>query len=137
MDQHFLFLSSQDSLNYYPDNQQSDFSVYLPQVLHLEGVWTVALKEISLFNLARQELIIYCNICEDSVVNAAKLPILKRLSLPQNRNNPITLTYPDSFYIPVKTKQISTVRIYIQKQGNSIKLGKGSTTCVLHLKRAA
>ena len=46
--QFYVHLSSRDSMQYFPRNNTSRFTVKLPEILHLNGQWEVALCEIGL-----------------------------------------------------------------------------------------
>ena len=47
MNNFYLFLSSQDSLNVCKNNSSSDFWLQLPKTYFLEGQWLCSLKQVS------------------------------------------------------------------------------------------
>ena len=47
-EQHFLYLSSDDSHNVFPNNKALDFKVRLPNILQLEGEWMCAVLQVAL-----------------------------------------------------------------------------------------
>lgn len=59
----YLTLMSNSSLNYYPENKTSAFTIHLPQKIQLLGEWTVALAELhypyNFFNVTHGENNIY------------------------------------------------------------------------------
>lgn len=59
----YLTLMSNSSLNYYPENKTSTFTVHLPQKIQLLGEWSVALAELhypyNFFNVTDGENNIY------------------------------------------------------------------------------
>ena len=42
----YVNISSDNSLDYFPNNSPSDFRLHLKQTLRLHGYWTVALTDI-------------------------------------------------------------------------------------------
>ena len=79
----YIYLSSEDSQDLYPDNNMTDFVVELPQTIHLdEGQWEMALMEANYDKDIHKDhgsLYLLCDICEYSIVRNNKQPILRKL----------------------------------------------------------
>ena len=55
----YLFLSSDDSKNYHPDNVAHSFTVELPERVNLDGNWMIALCDIYTEDLINETLFIF------------------------------------------------------------------------------
>lgn len=92
----YLTLMSNSSLNYYPENKTSTFTVHLPQKIQLIGEWAVALAEIhypyNFFNVTDGENYIYVELN----VGGEDLNSIDRTKDP----NQITQSHHDKFSIP-------------------------------------
>ena len=76
--QFYLHLSSKDSMQYFLGNDTSRFTVKLPEILHLNGQWEVALCEIGLPKAKPQpnKLLVCSEICNESICEK-RLPLLR------------------------------------------------------------
>ena len=134
MNQHYLFLSSADGTVFHPENDAKNFIVELNQPLQLNNNWTCALLDITL-NIrlpnSADLLNVYCDLCDNSVVNLKRLPILRRIAF---QNGTQTFQFP--YYIPISRDQIQRFRIYIaDAHGEQQSIHIQSLSCTLHLKK--
>ena len=88
-----------DSMQLFPNNNASSFTVQLGREIRFDGQWMLALRDISFEfssedrpNFAGQNVYIYTNIIDFSFVGANLKPLLKRVSLgrPIHAGNRIT-----------------------------------------------
>ena len=129
--QFHLFLSSVDSMEYYPQNYPGQFLIHLPETLKLEGEWWVGLSDISYPEPLNSSCInVMTNICEDSAWRGTKQAILRRIPTQGNINHHI-FTIP--YYQRVRGKEIDWLSIYIRDENNQpVSFLKGTLTCTLH-----
>lgn len=73
----YLFVSSDDSLEYHPTNSTYDFTITLPQTIH--GDWEIALGDITYVSHF-EDLYVFCDLCEYSYVKDTSLPLLRLIS---------------------------------------------------------
>ena len=78
----YLYLSSVDSVDYFPSSTSDNFIVKLPELYKLPGHWGVALTKIHLPARAGQtaeSFSVYSDICEETVIGGIKEPVLRKL----------------------------------------------------------
>ena len=114
---YYLFLSSQDSELYYPENTSTDFTVELTETLYLPGEWECSLLEIFFTKRITEDIVVYCNICTESAINNSKLPVLRYLQNGTYRNNNSFL-HPIS--VPINQTHIQRLRVYIRTVSGKI-----------------
>ena len=129
--QFYVHLSSRDSMQYFPGNNTSRFTVKLPEILHLNGQWEVALCEIGLPKAKPQpkKLLVCSEICNESIIGEKRLPLLRV----------VTGKVPASFrtlqYIPVRPQDIERITLYIASAtGAPVSFDQGECSCTLHFK---
>ena len=123
----YLFLNSNDSKSLHPKNSPFNFTVELPTPLELRGDWKCALTEISYPKSIRQELYVYCDICEYSYIADGYKPILRIV-----KGSDI---YNQLFYRPITNPFVSRIQIYIKYQtGNQPSVDVKSLRCTLKIK---
>lgn len=109
----YMIANSNYSDNYFPTNTESDFRVHLNNPLILNGPWKVALVECEMnSSLSNQESVfLYSNICDDSIVNGYKKPLLRRIlnNGPGNWCN----IFETPHYMTVKVQEITDIHFYI------------------------
>ena len=103
----YLFLSSKDSLRDYPNNKWYDFTVDLPCELILEGDWECALLDINCIPRVDRELVVYCDIVEQSYFNNGTASLLRCVFQSTN-------TFLHPYYIKINRNRISHARICIR-----------------------
>ena len=73
----YLYLSSKDSLLYYPNNEAGNFIVVLPKTFHLDEKWECALLELRLPQSVPINYLFVCaDFIEDSYVRNQFFPVL-------------------------------------------------------------
>ena len=131
MNAFYVHLSSDASLDYFPDNKASRFSIYFPEAINLPGQWSCALAEISMPSSSTGEVYIACDVIEGSFTSHGKYPILRRL-LKKARY----MEFANLHYVPVARNSIQSLSIYISESGGSlISSLSGRVRCTLHFKR--
>ena len=82
----YVTVSSNDSLEYFQDNNGSNFRVHLKRPLQFEGFWVCALCDLEYASTTPNEgnLWVYSNVCNDSIVGGVELPLLRRVPIESN-----------------------------------------------------
>lgn len=143
MDNDFFMLLSNDACKtYYPSNNATDFTINLPSTLNFtDPGWRCGLCEIECYPNPKtpKSLFLLTDICEETIVNNQKLPLLRMISLCNYKitRKPLTITYSNVFYRLVKRQSIDQLRIYIKDvSGESLSVELEKLTCTLHFKRS-
>lgn len=124
----YIFLSSKDSLQGFPDNTPSSFRCRLPDRLHLSPEdWWCGLVECRLPTNIESPVQLCCNFIHSSIVGEFQTPILSLISDAVTRPNHV-------IYVPVKDPELSIVHLYLNTSGRDISpLTTGVSYCTLHL----
>lgn len=133
MNQHYLFLSSDCSLNYFPHNNAQEFTVALPQTIRLQGHWKCSLKQCSLdiaFPPHVTSVFVCVDFCEESFVGDKTLAVLREI--PVYKKDWI---FTDSFYFAITRSDLSCIKISIRDQHLSEFKALGTVSFILHLKQ--
>lgn len=69
-----------------------------------------ALAEIQYTATTTADILVYTDICDSSIVNSTKLPILRRLRVRQGTKN---IVFNLLHYYPIKIYNIDKIRVYI------------------------
>jgi hypothetical protein len=135
MEQHYLFLSSRDSLEAFPGNDVAEFVVQLPEALTLNGLWCCALKEfvISSKEKSTRDFYICSDFSEDSFVGGQRFPVLRRV----RRTSSGTYSFTDPFYMKVNRQYLNRLRIHIRGDKLEPINIEGKIMLTIHLKRVA
>ena len=99
--------TSEDSKEFHPRNTSSDFTLELPETIHLEGDWVIALTEIYTLEDISEPLLILCDICEQSIHEGKWKPVLKLIY-------PDCIQFSNLHYIPIKNRNINRIRFRIK-----------------------
>lgn len=130
--EHHLFLSSTDSLAFFPNNKAIDFHVEFSEALNLSGRWTCALTQIAFKDELVSDIVVLCDICESSYINNTRLPVLR--VIPQSNSNVFIFTQP--FRLNISRDEIKRLRLYIRTTTLEEPLFLSQpVTCSLHLRR--
>jgi hypothetical protein len=135
----YIYISSEDSSDYFTNNAY-DFTVYLPETIKLsDKQWFVGIAEIQ-YSLTPQHnenmIEIYSDICAGSIIHEKRRPILRNITLLNNRRN-VTLhkNFNPIIYIPIIKHEIRQIRMYINlPNSQSASFMRGFTRCTLHFK---
>jgi hypothetical protein len=137
-EEHYLFLSSQDSLAYFPNNKAHRFTVKLPGTLKLSGHWKCAMMEVvyvpQFEGEKPKELYLCCDLVQESYGSNSMLPILRKVSVPTALGNKTVLTFPQNYYFNVSQEEVQYVQIYVKDQKlQDPSLMQEPLSCTLHL----
>ena len=134
MDEHYLFLSSDQSKDRYPSNEPGDFTVELPRTYHLQGHWICSLKEIQI--PVRSDIVYVCSdICGESYAENTMLPILGALQKPSGKSVVTHFLFDNPMRMKIKPTIVNRVRIFIRdSQLKSFEVSK-TVRCTVHLKK--
>ena len=100
----FIFLSSEDSLSYHPDNTPSNFIVELKESLQIIGEWEVGICDFFCSETISQKYYIFTDIVDYSYVRNSLEPILRTL-MPSNASS--SNFCPIIFYFPIKDNSLN------------------------------
>lgn len=122
-----VYLSSNDSMHSFPENNPADYTVRLPERLFLErGNWWCGLSQLRLPDTKIDYPVYLCSdLCGDSVVGEFKVPVLQRIHG--------SITEPTNLlYLPVIKEDISSIRLYLISSSRSpISFEVGASHCTL------
>ena len=141
--QHYLYLSSENSLDVYPYNSPGNFYCKLPQPLQLQGHWEVALLQIQYMNAyyagtkTPRNLFVCTDICTESTLGSQKISVLKRVNNTNSAaDQPIESEINHVTYVSVQQENVDVLRIYIKDDaGKLVVFSQGPLLVTLHLRR--
>lgn len=135
----YLYLSSRDSLDIRKNNNPTDLYIQFPKSYTLEGRWSCALTEVTLtcdFTPRSKRLYICCDIVEESYVRDTLFPVLRNIEIQTRYKKLKTEEFVNPVYVPVKVKNLSTIRLYLLDEHlNPVQFQSSDLHCVLHLKK--
>ena len=124
----YLFLSSSDCGDIYPDNNPLDFTIDLFPILELKGEWECGLLEID-YKPSNIDLFLYCDLCESSFVHGNYLPLLrfvKKVSI-----------YERPMFFPISREVVSRLRLYIRDaEGKVPSFNIKELKCTLEIRKS-
>ena len=140
MEEHYMFLSSRDSLEFFPENKAHSFEVKLPGTLKLEGRWKCALTElvyVPQFTGERpKQIYVCCDLVQDSYVADSMLPIMRKVAVPTAIGTRTSLTFPQNYYFPLARNEIQYINVYVKDHNlNAPEFSQEPLSCTLHLVR--
>ncbi len=132
----YIHLTSNDKSSFPRFGRKKlDFEVNLPQWISLSGSWAVSLIDFHISTFTPGGVLHICSdLCEDSIVNDTKIPLLKRCFFPSSN----TFYWSDGGTHPIKVSktEFNTVRIFIlDEQFNPISDTGETIICSLCLLR--
>jgi len=131
----YVVLSSDKSSPYFPKNTPYKFKSHLNSPITLDGNWRMALIEADITSTLSKEdaIYVYSSICQDSIVEGEKKPLLRRLM--PNTPGDWTIVAESPYYIPVNFKELYDIDVYItdREDKNASFLDRPSTL-TLHFK---
>ena len=121
MDSFYLVLNSEACKDYYSTNNGLTFKNKLLNNICLEGTWNVALCDIQIYRQVyppgtemMHSLWIYSDIVIDTQIGDLSAPLLKRISLPDIKNNWLICDIKNFFYVPIRSNFIECIKISIK-----------------------
>ena len=131
--EHFLFLSSNDSLNYHKSNHWADFTIELNHDVRLEGHWKVALLDFTCDVKASGKVTVCCDLCSPSWINDRYEPVLRSFYAQEGY---FTINFPFPYYFQSHACAVKRVRVYILTDTtSSASFTNRPLQCTLHLKK--
>jgi len=137
----YLYVSSDDSTEYFSDNQAYKFKVHLHHPLTLRGFWKVGLVEFHAEAQAKvrpsqkkdQALYIFTDLCKGSILWGSEQPLLRRLE--SNSKSGWDFTFENAIYLPVTKKELVEFEVVIKTEdGTFPSFLKSPLHLTLHLK---
>lgn len=133
----YVTVNSQMNLEFFPDNDSCRFRTRFQQPLFTQGLWVVALMDfkskcsIKLYN----QVYLYSDVCDDSIVDGVMKPLLRRFILPSTGNDTIDLEFSILQYVPVRKSEIYDMEFYLtDEKGNPISFLSEPVSITLHFK---
>lgn len=111
-----LYIRSDESNVYFPENKPWHFKVHLKSPLMFKQKWLISLLEFDATatksRTTNQTLLLYSNICSESVIDGEKKPILRRISMTKLGKWSYIFNIP--IYLSVTKNEIYEFEIYIR-----------------------
>ena len=144
----YLYLRSNDSLDFYPDNNVHSFTVKLPKRLYLHGKWVCAICEIYLPPFHSEESLttpqavaidVCSTICGDTVIGNQHAPVIRRLVITgEERLSGTRQRFNPLQYTELIRHEASEIHIYLRHESQlQFPVGNVPLYCTLHLKKIA
>ena len=116
-----LFISSEDSKMFYPDNNSYDFTIEL--VKTMRGRFRIALCEID-YTPSGEDLYIFCDACSQTQVMDRLLPLLRIVDTPGE--------FSTLYFRTVTRPLVQRLRVYIRNRDMEIPTADiGRVRCTL------
>ena len=143
---HYLYASSEDCKDLYPDNRPQRFTVQLPRELNLSGTWYCALKELYFkgefrFNpkgllhvpkKAPQYLYLCTDVIEGAHLSNSYVPVLRRSEVKKK----LERVYAEPHYFRVIVPRVTELTVYVLDQDlKPVVFKKSPLTCLFHFTR--
>ena len=129
----FIFLSSEDSLSYHPDNTPSNFIIELKESLQIIGEWEVGICDFFCSETISEKCYIFSYIVDYSYVRNSLEPILRTL-MPSNASS--SNFFPIIFYFPIKVNSLNRIRVSIKdNQMRLLSTLSGAVSLSLHFRK--
>ena len=121
----YIYIKSDESDFYFPDNKAYKFKVHLNTPLFFDGFWKVALTEFyvekdkknKVSKSSKSDIIcITSDIVRESIVQGSEQPVLRRL----RRNSYLAWNHilDSPYYLPLKKKEFTEFEIIIKDDDN-------------------
>ena len=134
----YVNISSDNSLDYFPNNSPSDFRLHLKQTLRLHGHWTVALTDIqySIPSSKGKNIWVYSNICENTIVGDTLEPLLRKIPIAGKKGETRNKSFPIPYYKHVLPHEVESIQIYVYGDDKeNISFKAFPLRCTLHFKK--
>lgn len=141
----FLYLSSDDSATYYPNNNPADFHVKILNPMIFRAARLCSLVSFQYHDSFAQEnglqssylnFYVCSNICQHSFVSDSTLPVLNRIKVDITNDAGVKeVTIANPLYVPIVEYFTDDIHIYIKGDNESnISFLKGPTKLTLQLR---
>lgn len=136
---HILFLRSDQSNSFYPENTPYHFKVHLRDPLYLDGKWEVALLDFftkeSTTKKNRHELYLFCDVCTGVTVFWHNQYSLLRRIFPNNSNN-WNYVFAQPIFVRVKKTEIRDIEFHIYDEtGKEASFLSDHFSCTLQVRQ--
>ena len=132
--QFYVYLCSNDSKIYFPENKSAKFSVKLPERLYLPGKWQLALCDVQYPSIEKkkpEQLLVLADICQDCIIGETRSPVLRRFKYRSRGYAEFGVFY----YVPLKNQEVDHISIYLRTDsGEEPLFTSGRVRCTLHFK---
>lgn len=128
-DEFYMYLSNDDSINYFPHNKAHDFRVIIPKQLNLDGEWLVALTEIITTVESTRFVNVFCDIIESQIIGDQYLKLISRVEL-----NSLGKLIEHPHYCKLETKNFHQIHMSLANEDGSLFKAK-KVYLVLHFKQ--
>jgi hypothetical protein len=128
----YVYCTSADSKERFPENAFFDYKVQLGRRMHLEGDWSCGLIEFRFATTVSEPCYVCCDAVTESSVGEYFIPVLRQLYAQK-------VVFSNIHYLPVKVKDFDTLHIFIRKSANEAHAGRPNkqkqSYCTLHFIR--
>ena len=122
----YLFISSKDSSLIHLQNNSCEFISELPKTINIPGEWSCALMECHIGDKKGEDLLICCDLVENSCVHGKLVPVLTIISQSGAVDHP--------YYVPICRDQIYRLRIrLLTVEGKIPSIKPSECRIVLHI----
>ena len=136
----YIYLVSNGSKTFFPENKESSFRIKMPRPLILEGAWEIGLIQLTLPAFTNTYTAEYVDIttssCNQSISNDTEKQILNRIFLAEIPETK-TMRFQNPHYISVNTSHIYVLDINLyDDEGKRPSFARGQSYCTLHLRKS-
>ena len=135
---HYVYIRSDDSDEYFKDNEPFKFKIHLKYPIVLKGTWKVGLTAFytsvnSKVKANDSFLYLYCSFCKENVVRGQLQKLLRCLSM--TKQNKWEHAFQNVYYVPVSVDEIFEMEFHIgDRDGNLASFLHKPVTIELHFK---
>ena len=129
--EHYLYVSSKDSSNIYPNNNAYDFWIEFPHTFSLPGVWEIAVLELYFSTPNPHDVCLLCDACDVSYINNSYRPVLRYI-----HSNTSHIIFNHPIYVKVSRDKLERLHFYILRgEGSPLSFSSETLKCTLHLRK--
>ena len=116
----YIYVKSDESDEYFADNETYKFKVHLQLLLYFYGKWKVALVQFHAAEKGKSSskdnegLYVYTDLGKESIVYGEERSLLRRMH--RNVKGKWDYTFDTPFYVPVKKQEVQEFEIYIKRE---------------------
>ena len=134
--QHYLFISSDDTPDLFPDNKPEDFRVELTPFIHFtqHEEWSIAVTEMEVYPTPSDPFTICLDACNSSQFGHTQVEVLRKFyPLKKGKRNLYTFQYP--YYMRINRNVLDVLHFYIiDEQGSRKSFEIKTLKLTLHLR---
>ena len=125
----YVIIHSDQSLDYFPDNQPFQFKCHFDKALSLDGKWEVALCEIDINEkVQKPSLYVACDLCQSTIIYGRSKNVLRKVNADLRRQ--FTNSFNWLFYVPVIKSEIREIQIVLEDANNNLGFFLTKPMCV-------